>query len=302
VVAAPSAAVKAPSSDGVDVTLHHLAAGPPERSLLISHATGFHGRAYGPLAEALDGGFDVWAFDHRGHGMTAAPPDWEVSWRGFGDDAAAAALALAGRDGAVGGSLAGFGHSMGGASLLMNAHRHPGLFSLLILFEPIVFPPGVGAGDPETSPIVAAARRRRPWFNSYEEAAANFASKPPMSAFDPAALDAYVRDGLAPADPDDPDGPVQLLCAPDLEADTFARGRDHDTWTLLPEIATPTVIVAGTADADNGPTLLAPMIARQLPDGRYEGHPELDHFGPFTRPADVAAIIRSAATVVSGER
>ena len=34
-----------------------------------------------------------------------------------------------------------FGHSMGGACLLMAAHRNPALFRRIVAFEPIVFPP-----------------------------------------------------------------------------------------------------------------------------------------------------------------
>ncbi len=40
------------------------------------------------------------------------------------------------------------------------------------------------------------ARKRRPGFASLEEARENFASKPPMNRFDPAALDAYVTFGF----------------------------------------------------------------------------------------------------------
>jgi pimeloyl-ACP methyl ester carboxylesterase len=194
--------------------------------------------------------------------------------------------------------LVGFGHSMGGASLLMAARRHPDLFAMLVLFEPIVL-----AAFPELSgvpsPLQIAARRRRPWFPSFDAAIANFAGKPPMNTFHPDALEAYVRGGLAPVADDDHDGPVKLLCTPDFEADTFATSIDHDTWDHLGEIATPTVVLAGTADDSTGPAMAAPLIAEQLPNGHYEEHAELDHFGPFTHPTDVAEIIRRAARSIT---
>ena len=56
------------SSDGVELTVHHLVSGEASRPLLVAHATGFHGLAYGPMADRLTGGHDVWALDFRGHG------------------------------------------------------------------------------------------------------------------------------------------------------------------------------------------------------------------------------------------
>ena len=60
--------------------------------------------------------FHSWGMDFRGHGDTALPDGWTVSWDGYGDDAFAAASALAALPGGHGGVVA-FGHSMGGAAL-----------------------------------------------------------------------------------------------------------------------------------------------------------------------------------------
>jgi pimeloyl-ACP methyl ester carboxylesterase len=184
---------------------------------------------------------------------------------------------------------------MGGATLLMAADRHPDLFELLVLFEPIVFPPPGPMEGPESSPLVIGARRRRRTFDSLAAARANFASKPPMRSFVPAALDAYVGGGFTPVDAAEPDGPVQLLCDPTLEADTFARGHLHETWSRLDDIVVPVVVLAGAGGETGGPPGLAPLIADRLPNGRFERHDELDHFGPFTDPDRVGAIVRDAA-------
>ena len=81
------------STDAVSVAVHELTgsssgplsgsvSGPP---LLISHATGFCGHAYGPVAAAFGDRFRSLAMDHRGHGATPAPQGWEtgagVDWR-----------------------------------------------------------------------------------------------------------------------------------------------------------------------------------------------------------------------------
>ncbi len=282
------------SSDGVAVVLHHVAVGPADAPLLIAHATGFHGRAYAPMARALGGALDAWALDARGHGSTAAPGGWTVHWDRYGDDAEAAATWVAEQAGVGKGVLVGFGHSLGGATLLMAAHRNPGLFKALVLYEPIVFPPLSGEYNPE-NPLAVGARRRRRQFESYDEAIAHYSSKPPLNRFDPDALDEYVRGGFAPVDAAHPEGPVALTCTPELESATFAMSRDADIWADLPDIDIPTLVVGAHPDADNPPSLLAEPIAEELANGRYQPELDLDHFGPFAAPARVAAMVRSMA-------
>ena len=108
--------IHAASSDGVSVAIHDLAGSSPHPIVLLAHATGFHGHAYLPIAKALAPRFHSWGMDFRGHGDTPLPAGWAASWDGYGDDAFAAASALAALPGAAGGIVA-FGHSMGGAAL-----------------------------------------------------------------------------------------------------------------------------------------------------------------------------------------
>ena len=275
-----------PSTDGVQLAVHDL--GGTGSALLVSHATGFHGRCYLPLAAELAGSVHSVAFDYRGHGDTQRPAG-DVEWLRYGDDALAMATWLAERDG---GPIDAFGHSMGGACLLMAAHRNPSLFRRIIAFEPIVFPPGGtrdgadGTGPADESPMVAGARRRRAVFPSYEAAIANFSSKPPLNSFTPAALEAYVRFGFV----EDEEGSVHLKCSPETEAGTFATGGLHTTWDDLPQIPTEVLVVGGVVQPMQ-PSMIAAGVAERLPNGRFLQRDDLDHFGPMTHPADVAAII-----------
>lgn len=270
--------MRVPSSDGVQVAIHDL--GGTGRPLLFSHATGFHGHCYVPVAQALGARFHSFALDYRGHGETDAPPDWQVEWERYGDDALAAARAVA-----PDGGLLAFGHSMGGAGLLMAAHRAPELFDLIVAFEPIVFPPPDPTLPRPDSGLVAGARRRRSRFDSVDQAIENYASKPPLGAFTPEALRWYVERGTVA----DGDG-IRLRCDPEHEARTFESGGDHRTWSILPEITTPVVVVAGRVDGP-GPGAIAEGIAQQLPNSRYLQLDELDHFGPMTHPDRTAALI-----------
>ena len=153
--------VRAMSSDHVSVAIHEF--GGTGRPLLLSHATGFHGYCYLPIADHLGDRFTSYALDYRGHGSTPRPDDWQVDWHRYGDDALAAARAIA-----PNGGLVAFGHSMGGAGLLMAAHRDPDLFDLIVAFEPIVFPTDADRSRSEPSTMVEGARRRRESFESFE--------------------------------------------------------------------------------------------------------------------------------------
>ena len=268
------------STDGVELAVFDLGGTGP--ALLLSHATGFHGRCYGPLAEALGNRFHSVTFDYRGHGDTRRPPG-PVDWERYADDAVAMAVWL--RDEA-GAPIDAFGHSMGGACLLMAAHRDPSLFRRLVVFEPIVFPPTGLLPDGEGSPLAAGARRRRASFASYDEAIANYASKRPLGGFTPAALEAYVRHGFAPGE----DGQIHLKCRPETEAETFETGGNHQTWAVLPEIATPVLVITG-APAPFQPSSIAADIAARLPNSAFLADDTLDHFGPMTHPDLVASQI-----------
>ena len=271
------------SSDGVEVAVHDLAGHDAERPvLLISHATGFHGYCYQPFAEALATRFHSIAFDYRGHGDTPQPARVEVDWNRYTDDVEAVALSLTR-------PLSAFGHSMGGACLLMAAHRHPDLFSHLVVYEPIVFEPDSIPDDDSPPQLAEGASRRRATFASFDAAFANFASKPPLSRFTPAALDAYVRHGFATGD----DGHVHLKCRPELEATTFEMSKQQDTWDLLPEITIPVFVVCG-ALAPDSPARHSRAVAEHLPNGKYLQVDELDHFGPMTHPDMVAGLVAAA--------
>ena len=218
--------------------------------VLLADATGFHGHAYLPVAAHLGPHFHTFALDFRGHGDTPLPADWTIGWEGYGDDALAAARGVAALPGNDGG-LVGFGHSMGGTALLMAALDDPGLFRLLVLFEPIVVPtdrPRPAGGPNELS---EGARRRRPVFDSFDAAIANYASKPPMAAFDPTPSTPTSATGSARGR----SHPTQVRS--DTEADTFDNGANHRTFDRLGEIATPVVVLAGASE-DMRPSAFAP--------------------------------------------
>jgi pimeloyl-ACP methyl ester carboxylesterase len=268
------------SSDGVRVPVHDLGGtGPP---LLLCHATGFHGLVWGPFAARLAQRFRVWSLDFRGHGDASPPPGHPVDWRGFGDDVLAVVDDLELE------RAFGFGHSMGGAALLLAEADRPSTFRGLALFEPIVFPTETPPGGGNSN-LTEGARRRRGVFASREEAFANFASKPPLSVFVPDALRAYVDHGLA----DLPEGGVALKCRPEVEAATYEGAPVHPAWARLPSVACPVAVLTGQHTDAVGPELSG-LQAERLPAGRVDVVPGVGHFGPMEDPAAVAWAVAAA--------
>jgi pimeloyl-ACP methyl ester carboxylesterase len=283
----PLGSTTVPSSNGVHVAVHDLGGHGPD--LLVSHATGFHGRCYLPLAAALDGRAHSTALDYRGHGDTALadhPDGRTIHWDRYADDAQAVATMLRDR---AGRPIAAFGHSMGGACLLMAARRDPTLFSRLVLFEPIVFPPP-DPSSPIENRLATGARKRRSTFPSYEAVIESYGSRPPLGGFTPEALEAYVRFGFREGS----DGQVHLKCEPETEARTFENSATHDTWDRLAEIGLPVRVIAGRVE-EQQPSRFAAAVAERLPQGELVQRDDLDHFGPMTHPGLVADLVAEFA-------
>ena len=253
--------------------------GPP---LLLAHATGFHARVLSPLAAALRSSFRSVGFDLRGHGDTVVPAGVDYHWDGFADDALAAV------DGLDLDSPFGFGHSSGGAALLLAEAARPGTFRGLYCFEPIVWPDRDFA-EARAERMSEGALRRRPSFPSKAEALANYKSKPPLAGFDAAALAAYVEAGFAEAE----DGSVRLKCSPEVEAAVYRMAPAHDGFARLRAVRCPVVVARG-ADSD---AVAAEVIAQQvgaLPAGALEELDGLSHFGPMEAPEIVAESVARA--------
>ena len=271
------------STDGVRVAVHDLGgpADPGAPVLLFSHATGFHGRAWAPMASHLTDRFRCLAIDYRGHGVSVTPDVVDFHWQGFGDDCVSvldSGLVPAGAE------VHGVGHSMGGAALVKAASRRPGAVRSLWLYEPIVPPPGAPLSSDGPNPMAAGAAKRRPDFDSYEAAIENYASKPPLDELHPDALRAYVEGGFERRT----DGSVTLRCRPEWEAATFDAARHSGAWDLLGGLDLPVSVVSGKELAA-GPASFAPHIADALPWGQLSIHPELGHFGPLQDPEAMAA-------------
>jgi pimeloyl-ACP methyl ester carboxylesterase len=277
------------TSDGVEIATYDLGGAGP--TVILAHATGFHGRVWLPVAAALSEHYHCWAFDSRGHGESGRAPGGDYRWEGFALDVLAVVEALrrGGEHGAA--PPLAVGHSCGGAALLLAEEAEPGTFAALYCYEPVVpVIDGQPAAEPTGNPLAAGARRRREIFASRAAALDNYAAKPPFSSFDPAALDAYVEWGFV----DLPDGTVQLRCRREDEARVYEAAWHHQAFQQLDRVACPVALAAGGPSAHFGldvVTAVAERIPRHQP---VEIHEHLGHFGPMEAPVEVAASVHAA--------
>ena len=252
--------------------------------VLLAHATGFHGRVWAPVAERLlAAGHRVWSLDFRAHGDSDRSPNLDYHWDRFADDVLATVDALG-----VGGAprLLGAGHSKGAAALLRAELERPGTFDRLWCYEPVLFPSDEPLEPRLDFPLAEGARRRRAVWPSREEARESYASRPPFDVLSSDALTAYIDYGMRERD----DGTVELKCAPEDEAATYAMGVANGIYQRLSEISCPVLVACGE-HTDAIVPKLGGMIVERLPRGTLEVVPGLGHFGPLEDPDAVAASI-----------
>ncbi|MEC7924647.1 MAG: alpha/beta hydrolase [Actinomycetota bacterium] len=270
--------VEIQSTDGVRVTAHDYGGeGPP---IIFCHAPGFHGRYWDLVCAALWENFHCVSLDFRGHGNTQTPTGTSMHWSGMGEDL------LAVVDHFNFEKVFGVGHSMGGTSLLLAERKRQQTFESLWLFEPIVIPSGPLAEKlSRGNDLAVSARKRREQFPSREQAYLRYSSRPPFSSVNSDALRSYVDYAFA----DQEGGGVILKCRGETEAQVFENSATG-LFDSLPSVMAVSKVV-GSSDQE-GPALIAPDIARALPNSTYELFSGLTHFAPMEDPERVAESIR----------
>ena len=262
--------------------------GNHEPPIVIAHATGFHGRCYGAIADAFPER-RVIALDLRGHGASEGEP---IShWREMVDDVTAVFDQLRLR------RAVGVGHSMGAHVLVQVAAEMPDAISRLVLFDPVILAPEFYAEGAElfTSDAPHPTIRRKRDFASVEAMMERFAGREPYSLFTARVFEDYCRHGLTERE----GGGYELACAPEMEASVYGSSRSnagiHDAAR---KVEAPTLVVRAqqgkTNDFKSSPTW--PMLASIMPAGEDLPRPDRTHFHPFEDPEDAARIIADFAS------
>jgi pimeloyl-ACP methyl ester carboxylesterase len=271
--------------NGVELQLYEWPGDGP--TVFLAHATGFHARCWDQVVARLPG-HRVLAVDMRGHGLSSQPEP-PYLWRYFGEDVAALCRAI-GLEGAIAA-----GHSKGGYAITLAAALAPGIFSKLLLVDPVILAREAYAaarGDVEHF----AARRRNEW-SSPEEMFERFQDRRPFSLWDPAVLRDYCQYGLVP----NPGGEGYVLaCPPRIEAATYAGSAGGDIYDEIATIDLPVRILraqprSGPVAQDMSGSPTYPELWRHFRHAEDVPLPNLTHFIPMQDPELVARHVRELA-------
>ena len=258
-------------------------------TLLLVHATGFHGRVWDQVVHHLPGRHVI-AAEQRGHGRSEAA-DFDT-WEAFGQDLSALAAQLD-LHGAVG-----VGHSMGAFGLLRAAALQPGRFAQLILIDPVIQAPEHCQGQRPAQITLHPAAQRKNHFESAQAMFSRFADRPPYSVFDRQALRDYCEHGLKPA----ADGQgFQLACAPAFEGKVYPLSRfNPGIYADIRALPIPVLVLRARPQDpaiqpwDTLGTPTWPGLAAALPKGRDRQLMDKTHMMPMEDPALVARLIDEA--------
>jgi pimeloyl-ACP methyl ester carboxylesterase len=151
---------------------------------IFAHATSLCKEVWKPVITNVH--VDCSTFDFRGHGSRSGE-DISGIWDNFGVEDVLTAVARI-RAHPISKSpdvelLIGVGHSFGGAALLKAELAHPGLFSALVLCEPILLEDDVGVttDDQTRSSLAERALKRKSVWPDRETARKLLHSKPMFS-------------------------------------------------------------------------------------------------------------------------
>ncbi len=199
--------------------------GSPSRpvDLVFLHANGFNAGTYRSILTPLAANYRILAIDQRGHGETSLETDLKGrrDWFDLRDDLLAFLAALDLRHVVLS------GHSMGATTSLLAAATEPTCCRRLVLFDPVILPPGQDAVL-QDSRLEQAAGRRRAVFPNRAEAIKSYTGRGAFRTWPDGILHDYVAAGFH----DLPSGEVMLACAPAWEASGYVA-HGHDPWVAL---------------------------------------------------------------------
>jgi pimeloyl-ACP methyl ester carboxylesterase len=231
------------------IRLHFLDWGGAGTPIVLLHATGFLGRIYRPIAQALTAIGHVYSFDQRGHGDSERPRSDIYGWDITASDLEGFILTMGFSN------VRGIGHSAGATAIGTVASGRPELISRAMLVEPVIF----DLNDPTVrrpSEMHARTLKRKRTFDSVEAMFQNFESKPPYNTWRKDILREYCERGTYVG----ADGKRALKCHPEVEAEIYATSRDFDGLGYILRCNAPMMVLFG--EHSDAPGLaLAPRLA-----------------------------------------
>lgn len=243
--------------------------------ILFSHANGYPPGVYRQLLESLTPHYRVLAVEHRP--LWQNDPAGLESWQQFADDVIELLDEL-------GEPVHGFGHSMGGSTLLLVAERRPDAFRSLALMEPVLLPSlwqfglrQVGKFFPQKVPPIQRALNRVDRWDSEQAVYAHFRPKAVFRGFSDEALWDLVSHSTRAGE----DGGVTLRFSKEWEARCYALV--HNVWPSLRRLRAPLIGFRGEKSNTLAPREWKRWQALR-PEGRFHLIEDSGHLLPLERP------------------
>ncbi|HEY3742233.1 MAG TPA: alpha/beta hydrolase [Bryobacteraceae bacterium] len=268
-------------ANGIELAQWDWAGAEGQPSILFFHATGFHGRCWDQVIRHMDPNARATALDMRSHGRSQQihPP---MHWPDFANDVAALGDTLGWKN------AIGVGHSMGGYSVALAAAMRPGMFSALVLLDPVIRAPDDYNGAWYEEHF--ARKRRRHW-DSADEMFERFKGRGPFKAWDEQVLRDYCDYAL--------NSEGDLACPPEVEGSIYENCTlpSANPYLLgLDRIEIPVVVVRSGIEFVPGSTVMEasptdPRLAGLWANSRDEHWSEVSHFVPMEAPGRVARLV-----------
>jgi pimeloyl-ACP methyl ester carboxylesterase len=254
--------------------------------LHFGHANGFPPGTYRRLLGQLGGEFSPVSVEAR--------PLWSGADPGSIDDWLPLAADLAGELARRGlRRIPGVGHSLGALMTLVASAADPGLFSAVVIIDPLLLTGHRSVlwgatkrlGQAHRLPLVRGARCRRDRWPDREVVRQTLATRPMFATWHPDVVEDYVLSGTR----ESTDGDFELTYPKSWEARIF-QVAPHDLWSHVRRVEVPALFVRGS-DSDTFLPEAAARVRRELPTAEVVELPDTTHFVPMEKPEELAAVI-----------
>ena len=227
------------SGAGGGPTLRGWRAEAPGATIHFLPGNGFCGGVYWPFLKRFQPERGLFTHDIEGHGDSDSPPHFS----GIGAVARRVPAVWKEQGFGSGRPLIGMGHSFGAALTLKVAADNPGLFSALVLLDPIVFPTPVWFGMRALAafglhPMTRAALKRRREWPGRQEALDHLRGRGIYKGWTEEALECFVDYAMH-----DEGGKRVLSCPPELEAEIYER--PVYPWPSFKSVGVPILFLNG---------------------------------------------------------
>lgn len=281
----PFATARVPLIDGGSIALRRHG-NPNGPRLVISHANGLSSDAYFPFWSLLVEQYDVVVYDLRDHGVNPVGDLVEHNGIMMVQDSRRITRAIDRHFGKK--PKVGVFHSLSAGVAFLHSVEEDA-YEALVLFDPVICPPGIGRREKLRAmgqSMAKRARQRQSRFSGWEELAQSYRHAKEFQRIRPGVADLLARTTLRPAS----EGVgYELCCPPAYEAQILERMYEWSTVINLEALRCPVKVIGGdplvpfTFLPTTDPDLIVQM--------GYDFVPETTHFLQLEEPEECVRLM-----------